>query len=150
MGPTLAPHELHQRWEQAMARSTACRERAADLVEQTTASCRRAQRVRRSVIESRLLNLRRATPVDGFRIIGLVDGVPATARYASGVLDCPDELLHRAQVLVGMGETFAPGDGRRPLEASLGGPLDAVLVTVLRAFSQVQVLELGVRPSGVP
>lgn len=82
--------------------------------------------------------------VHAFRIEGLVDGVPAHARWSERGLECSPALLPRIEIVVAMGETFDPGGGRPVVQASLDGPLKAVLPTVIRAFSNVTSVELAI------
>jgi hypothetical protein len=79
----------------------------------------------------------------------LVDGFPAHARYLDGRLWCSAEVAQRAEVVVAMGETFDPGDGDARIRASLAGTPTAALLTVIRAFSKVSSVELGLGP-GLP
>jgi hypothetical protein len=82
--------------------------------------------------------------VRAFRIEGVVDGTAAHARWSAQGLECSPALLQRIEIVVAMGETFDPGDGRPVVQASLDGPLVAVLPTVIRAFSSVTSIELAV------
>jgi len=81
--------------------------------------------------------------VQGFVVDGFVDGRPASARYSDGLLWCSFELAQLAEVVVAMGETFDPGDGGPVVRASLDTTATAALLTVVRAFSQVSSVELG-------
>src|SRR5262245_1648991 len=109
MARSLAADVLHQRLSRAHAVSRACTENAIRLVQDATASRDWALQVRLHAIELR----DREVPAPGdatianFRVRGLVDGIPAEAHFGDGRLDCPEELLHRAEVLVAMGETSA-------------------------------------------
>jgi hypothetical protein len=87
-----------------------------------------------------------AGQVLSFVVNGFVDGYPAHARYQEGRLWCSAELAERAEVVVAMGETFDPGDGRPEVLASLATTATAALLTVMRSFSQVSSVELGLGP----
>jgi hypothetical protein len=92
-------------------------------------------------------------PADGqlqsFVVNGFVDGFPAHARYLDGRLWCSAEVAQRAEVVVAMGEVFDPGDGGARIRASLAGTPTAALLTVIRSFSKVSSVELGLG-SGSP
>jgi hypothetical protein len=90
----------------------------------------------------RAADVRREAGISGFVLRGLVDGTEAEACFEHGDLHCPDEVLRRAEVLVAMGETFGDPD-TGTMAASLEGPVGAVLLTVMRAFSRVLVLEVA-------
>jgi hypothetical protein len=81
--------------------------------------------------------------VQGFAVDGFVDGRPASARYADGHLWCSAEVAQLADVVVALGETFDPGDGGPVVRASLDTTPTAALLTVVRAFSRVSSVELG-------
>lgn len=156
------PHDLHDRLDQATAVSTAARERAAravaaavDVHAWAVDVQAWAQRVRLDSVDARALRRGPARaesavgskndrPVRAFRVEGVVDGVPAHARWSARGLECSPALLQRIEIIVAMGETFDPGGGRPLVEASLDGPLKAVLPTVIRAFSTVTSVELAV------
>ena len=154
--PTIA-RELHERLEQATAMSTAAGQRAARAMARAADAHAHAQRVRLSSIDTRAR--RRAHPtraaiapeaegdqraVRAFRIEGVVDGVAAHACWSAQGLECSPALLERIEIVVDMGDTFDPGGGRPLVQASLDGPLKAVLPTVIRAFSSVTSIELAV------
>lgn len=82
-----------------------------------------------------------------FVVDGFVDGQRAHARYADGQLWCSAEVAERAEVVVAMGETFDPGDGGPEVRASLATTPTATLLTVMRSFSQVSSVELGLGPA---
>lgn len=147
MSPTATARELDERLEQRAAVSAA---RAAPAAAD-------AQRVRMNSIE--IQARRRARPtgaeialdpdgdhrtVSAFRVEGVVDGVAAYARWSAHGLECSPALWQRIEIVVAMGETFDPGGGRPLEQASLDGPLKAVLPTVIRAFSSVTSIELAV------
>jgi hypothetical protein len=78
-----------------------------------------------------------------FTVRGIVDGRPTTARWSPGKLDCGEHLMQRAQVVVAMGEHFAPPwSPATSVLASLDGPPVIVLLTVMRAFSRVTSIDL--------
>jgi len=77
----------------------------------------------------------------GFTACGYVDDDRVEATYRDGQLRATESLQQRAQVLVAMGETFERSE-RSPLRATVMWPPDAVLLTVLRAMTRVQMVEL--------
>jgi len=81
--------------------------------------------------------------VQSFVVTGFVDDLPAHARYVEGRLWCSAEVAERAEVVVAMGETFDPGDGGPEVMASLDSTATAALLTVMRAFSHVSSVALG-------
>jgi hypothetical protein len=158
---TASLRELHDRLEEATAASAAARRRAARAVAQAVEVHARSERVRSDVIRVRSRRRGQSSGpllagdargenhwVEGFRIEGIVDDVPAHAVWSAGGLECTAALRQRAEIVVALGETFDPGRGRPQLDASLDGPLTAVLPTVMRAFSRVTSVELAVRQSG--
>jgi hypothetical protein len=89
------------------------------------------------------------TTTEAFVVRGVIDGRPSVARWQDGHLDAEPELIRRAQVIVGMGETFgSEHDPTHLVRASLEGGGYDVMLTVMRAFSRVTSVELpsGVRP----
>jgi hypothetical protein len=160
MNLTASLHELHARLGQAAAASAVARERAIRAVARATDIHARAERVRQDATNARA---QRATDpsrresalgtandqrsVQAFRIEGVVDDVPATAHWSPRGLECSPALLERMEIVVALGETFDPGGGRPVVQASLNGPLNAVLPTVIRAFSSVTSIELAVGPA---
>jgi hypothetical protein len=156
MGLTASPRELHDRLGRAAAVSTVARERAARAVAVAVDVHAHARRLLLDSIDARTLRGAHRTgekiavgtasdrSVQGFRIEGLVDGVPARARWSEHGLECSPALLPRIEIVVALGETFDPGGGRPVVQASLDGPLRAVLPTVIRAFSRVSSIELAV------
>jgi hypothetical protein len=88
-----------------------------------------------------------ADDLGSFALCGEVDGVLVLATWTPDRgLECAPALLERARVVVAMGETFAPHrDGpRRP--ASLEGPRTTVLLTLMRACSNILSVEVGEAP----
>jgi hypothetical protein len=155
MSLTATPHDLHDRLDQATAVSTAARERAARAVAAAVDVHAWARRVRLDSVDVRArrggparaenaVDSRNDRPVRAFRIEGVVDGVPAHACWSARGLECSHALRQRIEIIVAMGDTFDPGGGRPPVEASLDGPLKALLPTVIRAFSSVTSIELAV------
>jgi hypothetical protein len=86
-----------------------------------------------------------ADDLGSFALCGEVDGVLVVARWtAERGLECPPVLLERARVVVAMGETFTPdsrGGPARP--ASLDGSRTALLLTLMRACSNILSVEVG-------
>ena len=70
-----------------------------------------------------------------FEVRGVLDGRPSVARWENGCLHAESELVHRAQVLVAMGEQFETDDGL-VVDASLDGGI-ATALTMMRAFTIV-------------
>jgi len=149
MAQTLVPADLHQRWEHALATSVIRRERAAELLAESALAQTWAERVRYRSLALRERPAATAAPqtLVAFRVEGLVDDEPCVAAYANDVLSCSDEVRHRAEVVVAMGETFSAGGGRTVV-ATLDGAVGAVLVTVMRAFSQILALDLRTGEGG--
>lgn len=154
---TATRRELHERLGHAVAVSTAAGQRAANAMAVAANVNAEARRVRLRAIDTRAGLCVRPTraeialgsasdhrAVRAFRIEGVVDGVPAHACWSAGELECSPALLQRIEIVVAMGETFDPGGGRPIVQASLDGPLEAVLPTVIRAFSNVTSIELAV------
>lgn len=77
----------------------------------------------------------------GFTACGYVEDERVEATYCDGHLRATESLQERAHVLVAMGETFESSE-RSPLRATVVWPPDAVLLTVLRAMTRVQMVEL--------
>src|SRR5262245_48830700 len=144
MEANLVLDELYTRLAQARAVAQACTEVAAHLVQDAAASRDRALQVRLDAIELRERDAppRGEATITSFRIRGLVDDMPVEARFEDGRLICPDEVLRRAEVLVGMGETLG-GRGTRTVAATLDGPPGEVLVTLMRALSRVLAFEVA-------
>ena len=146
MARSLVADVLHQRLERAHAVSQACTEHAIRLAQDANASREWALKVRLDAIELR----EREVPAPGdatiasFRVRGLVDGLPAEAHFEDGRLDCPEDVLHRAEVMVALAESLG-GQPSRMVKATLDGPVGDVLVTVMRAFSRVYAFEVGTR-----
>ncbi|HEY7070420.1 MAG TPA: hypothetical protein VH479_09915 [Acidimicrobiales bacterium] len=102
---------------------------------------------RRTVREDAVVGLDAGGPLLSFLVNGFIDGEPAHARYMDGQLFWSAEVATRAEVVVAMGETFDPGDGGPEVLASLASTPTAALLTVMRAFSQVSSVELGLGPA---
>ncbi|HKE74670.1 MAG TPA: hypothetical protein VKB57_13705 [Acidimicrobiales bacterium] len=151
MARILMPDELHERWSRARARSVACTERAVRLTQDACAARTWAVQVRLDSIElrERSAPVRDEVMIVSFVVQGLVEEARVEASYELGRLECPPELRERAEVLVAMGETFGRPGGRATV-ATLDGPVSAVLLTVMRAFSRIYVLEVGTRQAGAP
>jgi hypothetical protein len=89
-------------------------------------------------------------PPAGFVVRGIVEGRPAVARWEDGQLHAEPELLRRAEVVVGMGESFTDeNDPTHVVMASLQGGGYDVMLTVMRAFSRVTSIELPLDVRGV-
>lgn len=79
----------------------------------------------------------------GFVVRGLIEGRPSVARWEGGRLVAEPELIRRAQVMIGMGEYFdSEHDPTHVVMASLDGGGYDVMLTVMRAFTQVTSIEL--------
>jgi hypothetical protein len=84
-----------------------------------------------------------------FTVRGIVDGVPTVARWSPTYLDCDGELLRRATVIVALGESFTtPSAAGQVVHASLDAPPIAVLLTIMRAFSSVNAVDLSLDTLG--
>jgi hypothetical protein len=66
-----------------------------------------------------------------FSVEGTIDGEPVQAVYGDGLLFADSALFDRARVVVALGDRFE--DGPVTLLASLAGPPEAVLLTLIRA-----------------
>lgn len=90
---------------------------------------------------------RRPAQVDrGFVVRGVVDGRPCVARWSDGRLTADAALMRRAEIVVALGEQFVDHDDPSSvIPAGLESPRGAVLLTVVRAFSQVTAVELSLR-----
>jgi hypothetical protein len=163
MSLTATAAELHERLEHALAVSVAVRHRAARAMAAAADANAHAQRLTLFSIDTRARPRAQPTRTDialgpesdhstvrAFWVEGVVDGVAAHARWSAHGLECSPALLQRIEIVVAMGETFDPGGGRTPVQASLDGPLKAVLPTVIRAFSSVTSIELAVGPLAPP
>jgi hypothetical protein len=84
-----------------------------------------------------------------FEIEGHVDGRPCSAKWTGVRLEADPELLHRARIVVALGDTFGYGDGRPDLEASLDDGV-AMMLTLVRAFSEVAVVRVLMSESPAP
>lgn len=156
MGLTASPRGLHERLGRAAAVSAVARERAARAVAAAVDVHAHARRLLLDSIDARTRRGAHCTgeeialgtasdrSVQAFRIEGIVDGVPAHAHWSERGLECSPALLPRIEIVVAIGETFDPGGGQPVVQASLDGPLRAVIPTVIRAFSRVTSVELAV------
>ena len=85
--------------------------------------------------------LRRRAPL--FVVRGVLDDEEVEARWVRGVgLVCPPRLLEQAQLVVGMGETFAAAEGEATFVATLDAPTEAML-TIMRALSRIRSVDIG-------
>ena len=141
--------ELYRRLRRARDASHAFGADSRRLMQESAAACWRALQLQVDSIELRetAVLTRTEVQISRFLVGGLVDGAEAEATFENGLLTCPDEVLRRAEMVVAMGETFSDPDAET-VEATLDGPAGAVLLTVMRAFSRVLVLEVGTEPDG--
>jgi hypothetical protein len=146
-----------------VAERAAVRRRLVDAIARSRVLCNRSGRLlassratRVTAEWSRVESVSRRTASDdvlaegqvlSFVVKGFVDGYPAHARYQEGQLWCSAEVAERAEVVVALGETFDPGDGGPEVLASLATTPTAALLTVMRSFSQVSSVELGLGPA---
>src|SRR5262245_2776069 len=144
MARTPSADELYERSRRARAVSRACRSQSDRLIQQAAVACWRALQLQVDAIERRdsAVLTRCEMGISSFLIGGLVDGAEAEATFEHGRLSCPDVVLRRAEMVVAMGETFSDPDAGT-VAATLDGPPGAILLTVMRAFSRVLVLEVG-------
>jgi hypothetical protein len=153
--------ETRRRWDDAMALSRRLCECSSLLVVSSKEARVTAERTRvvsvsrraerddaaaGGVVEAEPGGVVEAEPggdVQSFVVTGFVEDLPAHARYVEGRLWCSAEVAERAEVVVAMGETFDPGDGGPEVMASLDSTPTAALLTVMRAFSHVCSVALG-------
>ena len=136
---------LDARLIRALATSRAVTSKAAQLSAASQHSRRQAERLRLAGAARRQRPRpdRRPRGLAGFRIEGDVDGVRSVATFRGGRLTCSAELAARAQVVVAMGETFdCDGEGD-PIEASLDGSSTALMLTLMRAFSSIDAVQIS-------
>jgi hypothetical protein len=150
MTRALTPVELDARLFRALANSRAVTSRAAQLSAASRRSCDQSARLLLAGAA------RRKTPaldrwrggLEGFRIEGRVDGVRTVATFQDGRLACSAELAARAEVVVAMGETFdSDGDGEA-IAASLDGSSTALMLTLMRAFSSIDAVQIAAGAHG--
>src|SRR5262245_3379365 len=144
---------VRRRLDDAMARSRVLCTRSGRLLAVSKETRVSAERTRDELVSRRIgRDDAPVDPADGqvlsFVVNGFVDGQPAHARYVDGQLWCSAEVAEWAGVVVAMGETFDPGDGGPEVLASLATTPTAALLTVMRSFSQVSSVELGLGPGG--
>ena len=85
----------------------------------------------------------RVTASETFIVHGYVDGRACVARWKEGRLVADPEVVKRAEAIVAMGDFFvADEDPTHVVMASLEGGGYDVMLTVVRAFSQVTSVEL--------
>jgi hypothetical protein len=77
-----------------------------------------------------------------FTIEGVLDGRPTVARWLDGQLDAEPELLRRAHVVVALGEEFSCEDGPHGLRASIDDGGVALLLTLMRALTEVTSVDM--------
>jgi hypothetical protein len=155
MSLTASRPELRDRLDRARAMFTVARERAAKAVAVAVDVTGQARHARLDSIGTRsrrdasrtgpgVAGFPRDHAVRSFRVAGDVDGAPCHARWSSERgLECSPSLRPRIEIVVALGETFDPGDGRPVVQASLDGPVSSVLPTVIRAFTRVTSIELA-------
>ena len=66
-----------------------------------------------------------------FSVEGTIDGEPVQAVFDDGLLFADTALFDRARIVVALGDSFEDGELR--VAASLSGPPEAVLLTLIRA-----------------
>lgn len=141
--------------DQLRARVAAAATRSKDGIDRSTSLCAAARRscvwAERTRMEAQARRDCRTRPaldgIEGFRVDGLIDGQPVTAVSNGEGLECPPELLARAELLVDLRETFGGGDLPYVTASLTDGPT-AMFLTVLRAMSVVHSVELRPRRSG--
>lgn len=86
----------------------------------------------------------------GFEVRGIVDGAPASARWTrGGVLVADEQLRRRVDVVIALGEKWSSIDHvEAPVVAALDQGITAALLTVLRAFSLVEAVDIQLRCNG--
>jgi hypothetical protein len=75
-----------------------------------------------------------------FSVEGTIDGESVQAVYGDGVLLADSALFDRARLVVALGDRFE--DGPVKLAASLTGPPEAVLLTLIRACDAPTTVEI--------
>jgi len=78
---------------------------------------------------------------EAFRIEGFVADKPMVARWVSGSLQAPVELLRRVQALARLGDDGP--EGMRERTGGESGPMSALLY-LMRAFDMVTVIESAI------
>lgn len=86
----------------------------------------------------------------GFEVRGIVDGAPAFARWTrGGGLVADEELRRRVDVVVALGETWpSMDDDKTPVVATLDHGITSALLTVIRAFSVVEAVDIQLQCNG--
>jgi hypothetical protein len=143
---------LEERWARAVATAERLSSTATALLDAAAELRSRANELRIAALETRFrasfdegtTRLGRVEETSAwFTVRGIVDGRSSVARWSPGHLDCDDQLSKRVQVVVAMGERFAPPwSPETSLPASLVAPPVIVLLTVMRAFSRVTAIDL--------
>jgi len=75
-----------------------------------------------------------------FSVEGTIDGEQVQAVYGDGLLFADTALFNRARIVVALGDRFEQGPVQ--LEASLTGPPEAVLLTLIRACDAPTMVEI--------
>jgi hypothetical protein len=131
--------------DEAMARGAALRSRTQVAVARASRLCEAADRV---VLDTRTrLAARpevRSIHRGWFRVLGAVDDKPVAATWSDGTLVADRSILERATAVVAMGDTFRRPGHPAPIRASLHGDQTTVLLTVLRAMSRTDSVEVAV------
>ena len=81
----------------------------------------------------------------GFRLEGTIDGDQVVAEWTSGGMTASAPLLHRADLVVRLGEFFVGSDGSQ-LPAALDGGPSRALLTLMRACDNVQAVSMTLGP----
>lgn len=115
---------------------------AISLRERALRACDRSAglRTRSSVLISEARASRCEATPRWFRVAGTVDGQPGRVLWWRGRMSCSDELRARAEVIVGMGDTFESES--HEVAASFDQPV-AALLTFVRAFDHVRAVEMS-------
>ena len=82
-----------------------------------------------------------------FNLVGRVDDVRVEARWIDGRLVADDSLLDRAHIVVDLGDRWRRPGMRSAIRATLCGSRLAALLTLMRAMTSVEFVEMGDPPS---
>lgn len=129
---------------QARAAVAAACHRAGEAVQnalRVNAGAQQAQQIAQARCRASMTQRIRRCRGRRFLLVGSVAGQEVLAAYGSSGLVAHPELVHRADLVVRMGETVEPVRGR-PTPASLDGPPVVVLLTLMRACDAIRSCEL--------
>jgi len=148
---TVDPTGILRSAETALAGSQAAVRRAQLAVRRAQLATSRARQLRDSCRRRRPDRYERTCR---FRLVGIVDGKVVSGRFDRSGLRCSGDLYARAELVVGLGDSFGDRDGGL-VSASLEGTPIQALLTLTRACDQVLELTMALGagehgPSGGP